>query len=403
MSFLDALRISIRNLRESRVFFAANVVAISVGVFLVVIMLSLATGIRRYVESLLQREVGATMIEVTANRRSGAAPLTSDRIQQLGQDPRIVAVTPVVQGVFGDLRERGGTEALISLWSTTGATDPEITRYAYAAGGPRAMSEERVIVPEAVASDMGIFPASAAIGRIVTLRITRGGAAERDAWEIPLTVAGVARQTRFSRCYVALPLMERIVSWQNGSARGSVATPFVFDTALLYTGRVNDVTGVRKDVEARGYHTASILDTVRRYGEITRLIAIVLGSLGGIALFTGSVSIFNTAWAAVMRRVKEFAIYKTYGGTRRWIVIVVMIEAIMTSAIAAILGFAGAAAGRLLMKRFLMSDVGFDLLPVEPFLLVIAFAVSAIACVGASVWPALQAARLSPAEALRSS
>lgn len=402
MKLSDAARFSVRNLLEARLFFATNVIAIGTGVFLVVIMSSIATGISRYVEQLLKKEVGATMIEVTFDKRSSAQPLTAPRLAQLERDPRIAAVTPVVQGVFAELRQPGQPEAFISLWSTTGGSDPETLRYSYLAGSPAAPGPQTMIIPQSVAAELHIFPATNALGRQVVLRVTRSSAHGDTAWELPFRVTAVARETRFSRCYVALSVMESLASWQAGAPRGTVNTPFVYDTALVYARRLQDVSSIRSDIEARGYRTASILDTVRRYREITRMIAVILGALGGIALFTGSVSIFNTAWAAVMRRIKEFAVYKTYGASRRAIMTVVLIEAAITSAVAALAGFGLAALGRLLIRRIIAADVGFDLMPIEPFLLGIAFLVSALACIGASIIPALRAARLSPGEALRS-
>lgn len=398
MSPLDAIRIAWRNLLEGRVFFIANVIAIAVGVFLVVIMLSLANGIRAYAEQLLRRDVGANTIEVSFDRRTGsAAPLTNERLRALGEIPGVGAVTPIVQGVFAELRG-GGPEALISLWSTTGANDPEVARYAYGAGSPAKLTANAILINEAVAAEMQIFPLAKLPGRKVSLRITRSGPQGEETREIPLVIAAVARQTRFSRCYVPLATMEEIWRWQN---RVPADAPFVYETALVYTRTVDDVTSVRKNLESRGYRTGSILDTLRQYREATRFIAIALGSLGGIALFTGAMSIFNAAWAAVMRRMKEFAVYKSYGATRRSLVSIVLLEALMTAAVAASIGFLAAWGGGIAIRRFITKDFDFNLFPVDAWLLLIAFGVAAAACLGASAIPAMRAADLPPGETLR--
>ncbi len=395
---VDAVRIAWRNLLEGRVFFVANVIAIAVGVFLVVIMLSLANGIRSYAETLLQRDVGANTIEVSFDRRVGTAvPLTNERLRALSEIEGVGAVTPIVQGVFAELRG-GGPEALLSLWSTTGARDPEVARYPYSAGSPAPLTPNGIIINEAVAAEMKLFPVAKLPGRKVSLRVTRSGPRGEEARDIPLVITAVARQTRFSRCYVPLATMQQLWRWQN---RVPAETPFVYESALVYTRSVDDVEKVRKGLESRGYRTGSILDTLRQYREATRFIAIALGSLGGIALFTGAMSIFNAALAAVMRRMKEFAVYKSYGATRWSLVSIVMLEALMTAAVAASIGFLAAWGGGVLIRRFLTKDLGFNLFPVDAWLLLIAFGVAGAACIGASVIPAMRAADLPPGETLR--
>lgn len=410
MRMKDVLRVAVSQLRERPVFFYANVTAISVGVLLIIVMLSIAVGVRRYVENTLRKEAAADMIEVSSDPRIAAAPpLTYAHIDELAHMPSIRSVYPVVQGLLADLATPHGDSTFISVASTTGNTDPEVARYAFLAGNVAALHRDGVVVPETVVRQLAIVDPAAAIGRRVVLRVTRAGARGDESVDLPLTIAAVARETRFSRCYIFLPLAQQIVKWQSNLAApaptvGGVAAidrAFVFETIYVYAADVASVAATRKALEGRGYQTASILDSIRRYDQILFVATIVLTSLGAIALFTGSISIFNAALASVMRRLRDFAIYKTYGATGGTIMRLILAEAVITALVAGVIGFAAAAVVCLTLQHFAGSRVETVLFPVEWWLALVAEGTALVACVAASFRPARMAARLTPVEVFR--
>ncbi|HEY2325788.1 MAG TPA: ABC transporter permease [Thermoanaerobaculia bacterium] len=405
----DVLRVAVSQLREHPVFFYANVTAISVGILLIVVMLSIAVGVRRYVENTLRKEAAADMIEVSSDPRVAAAPpLTYAHIDEIARMPAIRFVYPVVQGIFADLAMPNGDSTFVSLASTTGNTDPEVARYAFLAGSAAALHRDSVIVPESVVRQLAIVDPHAALGRRVVLKVTRAGAHGDESADLPLTIAAVARETRFSRCYVILPLAQQIVKWQSNLAApapsmsaAAVDRAFVFDTVYVYATDVPSVAATRKTLEQRGYQTASILDSIRRYDQMLFAATIVLTSLGAIALFTCSISIFNALQASVMRRLRDFAIYKTYGATGGTIMRLVLTEAILTALVAGLIGFAAAAIVCLTLQHFAGSRIETVLFPVEWWLVLVAEATALAACVLAALRPARKAAQLTPVEVFR--
>lgn len=409
--FRDTARVAVGHIRESYIFFIANVVAIGVGVMLVVVMLSMSQGLSRYVNTVLSSEASAEMIEVTADPRTGvAAPLTARTIDALRALPKVQRVTPVIDSIFAELQDAPGHDTFISLSSTTGVGDAEVARSAFVAGSLAAMrAENTIVIPANVAGAVGIAPADKAVGRKVIVRVSRSGPRGEEWLALPVTIVAVARQTRFSRCYIPLSYMRRIWRWQNvpelterAAMTGLQSDPaFVYGTALVYAASVDHVPVVRSAIEKRGYRTASILDSVRRYQQIMLIATVVLTSLGLIALFTGSVSIFSAAYAAVLRRTREFAIYKSYGATRAAILCVVLSEAAITALAAGILGFAAGGGVCFALQRLVGAEVDATLFPIEWWLLGAALAVSCIASLSASIIPALRASNLSPTEAMR--
>jgi putative ABC transport system permease protein len=407
----DVIRAAFAHIRRTPVFFYANVVAITVGILLVVVMLSMAVGLTRYVDTTLKSEASVEMIEVTFDARTpGAKPLTIATLRDLAKVPGARLITPVVDSVFADLRLGKGPETFISLASTVLPNDPEVSRNPLLAGSYEQLPGERqLIVPEETVRDLGISPVQTAIGREVTLHVTRSGPRGIESLLLPMKIAAIARTTRHSRAYAPLSLMRRIARWQSDPQLAAQAAmsarsddpAFAYGAALFYATRVQEVPTLRQAIEKRGYRTSSILDTVERYRQIMLVAGVVLTSLGLIALFTGSISIFNAAYAAVMRRLREFAIYKTYGATKQAILSLVLAEAIITALVAGILGFAAGAGICLLLQRAVSAEVEAILFPVEWWLLGVALLTASLATIAASLIPARKAATLSATEAMR--
>jgi MacB-like periplasmic core domain/FtsX-like permease family len=405
---IDTIRVAYGHIRETLIFFYANVIAVSVGILLVVVMLSMSVGVSRYVDSLMSSEVSAELIEVQRKHDSErAAPLTLETIAALRSIPGTRLTAPYFWSSLGDLQLPPYGQTPITLVPTTGAADPELTRNQFMAGSPAAVRGENVIViPASAASELGIAPAASALGRRVILQVRRFGL---ETIKVPVTVVAVARQTRAQRCLIPLALMQRLRIWQDTpqiTQAAAFAAPshdpsFVYDLAHVYTHSAGDVPDVRRELEARGYSTSSILDSVRRYRQIMLVAGLVLTSLGLISLFTGSVSIFNAAYAAVLRRTREFAIYKTYGATQGAIVAIVLTEALLTALVSGLCGFAAGGAVCVGLQRLVPNDLKFVLFPIEWWLAAAAFATACIASLAASTIPARRAARLSPTEALR--
>jgi ABC-type lipoprotein release transport system permease subunit len=405
---IDTIRVAWGHIRETRIFFWANVVAIGVGILLVVVMLSMAVGLSRYVDSAMRSDISAEMIEVQRPRTSdSAAPLTLQTIAAFRAIPGARDARPSLWSSSADLYLPQYGHTAITIIPAAGRDDPELTRNEFLAGSASSLRREAMIViPASVANDLGIVPPASAAGRRLILQVQRFGP---ETMNIPVTVAAVARRTREHRCFVPLPLLERIRRWQDTPKLTQAAVfaepardpSFAYELAHVYARSVDDVRDLRRQLETRGYTTASILDSVKRYHQIMLIAGLVLTSLGLIALFTGSVSIFNAAYAAVMRRMREFAIFKTYGATRRAIMALVLTEALITALVSGAFGFLLGSGICLLLQRLVPKDVKAVLFPIEWWLAAAAFGTACLASLLASIIPALRAARLSPTEAMR--
>ena len=125
---------------------------------------------------------------------------------------------------------------------------------------------------------------------------------------------------------------------------------------------------------------------------------------GGVALFVGAFVIFNTLSITVAQRTREFATLRTLGGSRRQVLVSVVIEGFVIGLLASIVGlFLGLGVGKGLNTLFVA--MGIDLPQAGTVFatrtVVVSLVVGTTVTVLASIVPALRATRVPPISAVR--
>jgi len=109
-------------------------------------------------------------------------------------------------------------------------------------------------------------------------------------------------------------------------------------------------------------NVADVLDIIQ---EVVDQIAVVVRFISGFAIVAGIIILASSIAGTRFRRIREVAILKTLGGTRRRIAAIFSVEFLVLGALAGLLG-GGLATGfsYLLMSRFFEAELGASLLPV---------------------------------------
>ena len=146
------------------------------------------------------------------------------------------------------------------------------------------------------------------------------------------------------------------------------------------------VTAVKQAVESR-------LETVRHFKRFS------LG-ISAVVMFIGSLIVFTTMMASVNERTREIGIFRAIGFRKIHIARIILLEAFVVGFLAGVLGYlAGLGVSRLTLPFFLPGQ-GIAI-PWDAGMALGATALSVLLGLAASVYPALRAARLDPAESLR--
>jgi putative ABC transport system permease protein len=128
--------------------------------------------------------------------------------------------------------------------------------------------------------------------------------------------------------------------------------------------------------------------------SIVGVINSVLIAIGSISLLVGGVGIMNIMYAAVTERIKEIGIRRAIGATQRNILLQFLSEALILSLLGGLAGLLLAFLATLIVQRFFPAAINFTSV-------VVALVVSSVIGVFFGVFPANKAAKLSPIDAIR--
>ncbi len=131
--------------------------------------------------------------------------------------------------------------------------------------------------------------------------------------------------------------------------------------------------------------------------ETTAMVSIFTLGIGVVASIVASIGIINTMFMIVMERRKEFGIMKALGAERWSILGIVITEAVILGAVGGIVGIGLGFIG----TDVLNSLYPFRLASISLRLVAISFAYSILLAVLAALYPAYQAVKVNPVEAMR--
>ena len=130
--------------------------------------------------------------------------------------------------------------------------------------------------------------------------------------------------------------------------------------------------------------------------QTTNILTMLLGAVAGVSLLVGGIGIMNIMLVSVTERTREIGIRLAIGAQENQVLMQFLVEAVVLSLIGGILGvllglgLAGVASRAM--------DIPFML---DPNIIVLAFGFSVVVGVVFGYFPARQAARMNPIEALR--
>jgi putative ABC transport system permease protein len=182
------------------------------------------------------------------------------------------------------------------------------------------------------------------------------------------------------------------VSMISVSARDGVSTEKVQrDIERLLRERRRITPGKDDD-----FHVRNMQQLVSTLAGTTQVLTALLGAVGAVSLLVGGIGIMNIMLVSVTERTREIGIRLAIGALEREVLLQFLVEAVVLSSfggvIGILLGLGAAAAGTAVL------EVPFVF---NPTIVAVAFAFSALVGIVFGYFPARQAARLDPIEALR--
>jgi predicted permease len=239
-----------------------------------------------------------------------------------------------------------------------------------------------LIVTEAAAREF--WPGQDPIGK--SLEVFGGGSP-------PLEVIGVAKDAQ----------VDQLGAWYTkflylpASLKDEADEEFMVHSTLGDAVTLNEIHSAIHEIDPQlSFTVARLEDNPENFRAISRIVAAVSGTLGGLALLLASIGVYGMVSFAASRRIREIGIRMALGADGRDVMKLILGQALRPVAIGAVIGMVCCTAVSQIFSALLfgvspIDPIAFALVPV--FLILVAAAASCV--------PARRAMRVDPMVALR--
>lgn len=169
----------------------------------------------------------------------------------------------------------------------------------------------------------------------------------------------------------------------------------------------NTLPEVRQKIEAMGYITNSVVDTVEQINNLFVTARTLLALVGAVALAIASLGMFNTLTVSLLERTREIGLMKALGMKSEEVKELFLTESMIMGIFSGVLGIVIGVLGGKLLGLFLSlfsltKGLGYiDVAHVPLFFLVLVIVLSVVVGVVTGLYPSRRAKNISALNALR--
>lgn len=431
MKSRDLLRLVVSNLGRMKGRVIMTAIGVVIGTAAVVVLISLAAGLRQSALRDLSSIGSLTDINVYpmgalapfgVPAQSSRAEVLNDRtLAEFRKLPGVVAVTPKEPLIGGaELRYK----RLLGSSQILGIDPSQVEHLGFqVAGGTARLGGGQVIIGARVGESFfdpirgPVQEPLDLLGQTIQLTIMRtdneGNPVERT---VRLRVAGVLKKTGGEDDYTVYMSLQDVLELNRWYA-GRPLNPGRdgYSRALIKVESPDQALSVEREVTRRGFFAYSARSTLESLNQFFLIIQGIFGGIGAIALLVAAFGIANTMLMSIYERTREIGLMKAIGATNRDVMSVFLAEAGGIGMLGGIGGtLLGIALGwivNLVARTYLMAQAAqqgalsaepLSSLIYTPFWLPV-FAILFATGVGvlSGLYPATRAASLNPITALR--
>ena len=379
------MQMAFRSLKNNKFRCFLTMLGIIIGVSSVITMLAIGQGSKRSIQAQIS-EMGSNVIMVfPGNRRAGGVRLSADEMQTLKlQDYRSIQENASLLSHVSPMVSSSGQFIY-------GAKNTPSTLY----GVSPDYLEIRMLEVERgemfTEEDINAIAKVCVVGQTVVDNLFEEGEDPLGKTvrfnATPFKIIGVLKAKGYNS--MGQDQDDLVLAPYTSVQKRILAITYLRGLYLRENHRLQD--GEENDFEVRSQEELSNM-----LSSTTNLLTVLLASIAGISLLVGGIGIMNIMYVSVTERTKEIGLRLSIGAKSRHILWQFLIESVLISVSGGIVGVILGALASLAVKYI----AGWPIF-VQPWSVLLAFAVCTFTGVFFGWYPAKKAANLDPIEALR--
>ncbi len=408
MNIINNIRVALRALRANKLRSFLTVLGIVIGVAAVVALLSIGRGATAGITSRVE-SMGTNIITITSARRfgMGTGGQSTSGVLLYSDYEKIAAKVSGMRAIapYYSSNDQVSTTSLTSTYTVMGvttdykdATNQVIQDGRWLTSEDYAGKSRVAVIGSTVASDLfqGLNP----IGRKFKIN------------NVQYTVVGVLEskgtegfQTGDSNIFIPLSTgYAKVFGW-----RAMSQGKYTLSGITISAENADEVDSMITQVETvlRSAHNLSLSEDLpfsvssqasmlSSLSSISDTMTALLGAIAGISLLVGGIGIMNITLVSVTERTREIGLRKAVGAPQQAILFQFLVETMTLSILGGVIGIALGAT-----IAWLFTYLGMITAKVTADVLILSFSFSALIGLFFGIYPAYQASKLRPIEALR--
>jgi putative ABC transport system permease protein len=386
MKLLGTAALALNRIWATKVRSLLTMLGVVIGVAAIVALTSIVDGASQGINKSLAT-LGTNQLNITA---LAADSLTEQDAQELAalENVSVMFVQAQNQGTIatGDKRVNARLVGVSAQYFE--AVKPEIALGSYLSSSSFAATAKDVVFGADAANDLGL--SKAMLGQTVKLN--------GQDFRLVGVLDDQAGFGTSGRVYVPIDSARKLFSQYPyvSSIMIQADTPEQVDTLQLQADvLLRERYGVGEETTAR-YTITNQASLIAAVGSITATLGLLLTGIAAISLIVGGIGIMNIMLVSVRERTREIGVRRAIGAKQSNILTQFLIEAI-------VLSLAGGVVGLILgeIAAFFLAVIGDWVFAIRLDTVGLALGFSLLVGVVFGVWPARQAAKLEPIDALR--